>query len=288
MEFKKLQSKNGVTVPVAFFEAQGDATATILMQSAMGVRAKFYRGFAENLSEAGINVALMEQRGHGESPYRPGRSSDFDCADFIYEDIPAAIEYVRDTVSDALVPLYIAGHSMGGHMAASYAALRPEDVDGLMLFACGLPCPHYFPKKEARLIKSLLRLLPLLLFVFGYFPGKRVGFADREFSSFMRDWKRMAQTGNYNFARVDADVEAAAAKFNKPVAVFSMENDTFAPIDAVLAIADKFKSAPIAKRRMLAADLSGYTGHFDWVKGMDEGVKKVLGVISHFNDKKEK
>jgi predicted alpha/beta hydrolase len=288
MEFKKLQSKNGITVPVAFFEAQGDATATILMQSAMGVRARFYRAFAENLSAAGINVALMEQRGHGESPYRPSRSSDFDCADFIYEDIPTAIEYVRKAVPDPSVPLYIAGHSMGGHMAASYAALHPDDIDGLMLFACGLPCPHYFPKKEARLIRSLLKLLPFLLFVFGHFPGKRVGFADREFRSFMLDWRRIAKTGNYDFMRVEADIESAAAKFNKPVAVFSIENDTFAPIDAVLAVADKFKSAPIAKRRMLAADLKGHTGHFDWVKGMDEGVKKVLGVISHFNDKKEK
>jgi predicted alpha/beta hydrolase len=276
-EFQVINSSVGTQIPIAFYPAD-KAKVTLLMLPAMGVRASFYRHFAKYMSENGIAVYLMEQRGHGHSTYRASRQHDFACVDYIEEDIKTAISWIKSKCVPE-TPFYLGGHSMGGHMAVSYAGLFPDDIDGLLTIACGLPHPDVFDGKVGRRITSLARLLPFILFLWGYFPGERIGFAGREFKSYMKDWLVMVQTGNYDFKNVSANIEAGIRNFTKPVHIFSVEADDFAPIKSVGAIGDKFVNADVARPHLTAADLDGCIGHFDWVKGMKTAAPKVAAAL---------
>ncbi|UTW56717.1 alpha/beta fold hydrolase [Kordiimonas sp. SCSIO 12610] len=269
IQFEMLQGPAGAEIPVASYPVQ-NARGILLMLPAMGVRASFYRPMAEALNQQGVSVFLMEQRGHGQSPYRASRKTDFTCREYIEEDIKTTVAWIKGQ-SDNAIPLYLGGHSMGGHMTASYVGLFGDDVDGMMIIACGLPHAEAFDNKVAKRLTKLSRLLPFILFFWGYYPGEKIGFAGNEFRSFMKDWLGMVKTGNYQFSGIDADIEKGIQVFDKPVHVFSIEGDDFAPVKSALAVTDKFKNATVHHRHLLASDLNNQIGHFDWVRGMNVG-----------------
>jgi predicted alpha/beta hydrolase len=242
------------------------------------VRASFYRGFAEHMSAEGVSVFLMEQRGHGRSPYRASRSDDFTCHDYVEEDIKTTIAWIKESHTPK-TPLYVGGHSMGGHMSACFAGLYGDEIDGFMTIACGLPHPDVFDGKIGKRITKLSRFLPFILFLWGYFPGERIGFAGREYKSYMLDWLGMVKTGDYAFKGMSGDIEAGIKKFKKPVYIFSVEADDFAPIKSALAIGEKFTGTEVKHKHLLAGDLNGHTGHFDWVKGMKSAAPKIAAVL---------
>jgi predicted alpha/beta hydrolase len=284
VEFQTIESEGNIKIPVAAYVAKG-ARAALLMLPAMGVRAGFYRKFAEQLMENGITVFLMEQRGHGHSPYRASRSHDFACRDYVDEDIKTTLRWAKDQISSD-IPFYLGGHSMGGHMAVCYAGLYGDEIDGLMTIACGLPHADVFDGKVGRRITKLARLLPLILLVWGYFPGERIGFAGREFKSFMKDWLQMVKTGNYGFQGMRRNIEDEIRKFTKPVHIFSVEDDDFAPVRSAEAIGLKFINAPVYREHLEGEILDGFKGHFDWVKGKGAIAARVAGALTKHREGK--
>lgn len=64
-----LATGDGHAVPLCWFTAT-PPRANIVLMAALGVAARFYLPLAEALRGAGCNVALVEQRGHGESTLR--------------------------------------------------------------------------------------------------------------------------------------------------------------------------------------------------------------------------
>jgi alpha-beta hydrolase superfamily lysophospholipase len=82
---------------------------------------------ANALNEAGITVHAYDQRGHGNSPGRPGyihrfKQSVQDCEDYL--------DHIAPLIDD--LPLFILGHSAGGLLLATLAQQRPHLATGLL------------------------------------------------------------------------------------------------------------------------------------------------------------
>lgn len=84
--------------------------------------------FSRSLKRAGFRIYAPDLPGHGES----NRLSEYTY------DIPSQVAFVEDFLgATGVESVHLAGNSMGGHIAAAYAATHPERVLSLGLFNAG-------------------------------------------------------------------------------------------------------------------------------------------------------
>lgn len=103
------------------YDVVGDG-ALVVCVPGMGELRSSYRYTAPALTEAGLRVATMDLRGHGDS----------DAAFERYDDV-AVGEDVIALIAESGGPAVVIGNSMGAAGAVWAAAERPDDVSGLVL-----------------------------------------------------------------------------------------------------------------------------------------------------------
>ena len=272
-----IHTDGGTDIPIMVAKPAQPQRAVFLLLPALGIRAKFYSKLAEGLAAYGTSTIVVEQRGNGESPYRPGDGSRFGLRDYLDIDIAAATTWVQKEFPG--VPIYIGGHSLGGHMAALAGALHPEHYAGIVRLACGFPYHKDFPRPSSTFIKVMILTIPLLTWLVGYFPGSRLGFGGREYRELMMDWRLWAKSGSYENRRFPGS-EAAMATYPKRVISIGFNNDTLAPDAAINRSVGMFRTADVTQLKLSAAQQGDYLGHINWAKKPD-GV--VLALIDWFN-----
>ena len=99
--------------------------ALIIFLHSLGEHCGRYEDMAEKLNEAGYGVCRFDCRGHGRSDGPRGDVQDFQ--DYLH-DVDTVVELVRKAFPG--LALFLMGHSMGGLVAAAYAAEYPGKVDG--------------------------------------------------------------------------------------------------------------------------------------------------------------
>ena len=263
MESWRISSGNGYQVPVSWYPAS-HSDATVVLMAALGVGATFYQLLAVALQQAGINVALVEQRGHGASALRPSRNTDFGFREALQQDIPAVLEHLRQQTPPARC--YLMGHSLGGHYAAITAGRFPDRIDGVIITACGSPWVEAFSGRTRRQLKLLCWLIPLFNLLLGYYPGDRIGFGGREARTLMADWLALAKTNVYHARGMNENFDAAIGRYRGPVLSIRLADDPFAPEAAMAAVSDKFHAARVDKVVISAAELGDKADHFRWVR----------------------
>jgi len=261
----QLDTASTYSVPVGWYAAVGvPARANVVLMAALGVAAGFYRKFAADLAGRGFNVALMEQRGHGDSALRPSRRQDWGFAEVLDEDLPATLERVREKAPQ--LPLLLMGHSLGGHYAAIYAGLHAAQIDGVVMIATGSPWWRAFQGRTRRLVHQLTYLIPVAGLLLGYYPGERIGFGGREARTLMLDWRDLARSNRYSARGSRQDLEAGIAEYAGPVLAVRFADDPFAPQAAVEAVTGKFARADLVQRVLDAGQLGDKADHFRWAR----------------------
>ncbi len=241
------------------------ARAGVLWLPALGVGARHYQAFAAALADAGIACALHEWRGVGSSNRRASRKCDWGYRELLEQDIPASLAAARQACPD--LHWVIAGHSLGGQLAALFGALNPHAVRGVASVASGSP---YWKQYRGRLHVAL-RAMPLIVHavtaVFGYYPGKRLGFAGRESRTLMRDWARTARSGCYEGYGEGHHAERTLKQFSKPVLGIRLSEDRLCPEASLDWLLAKTPQAPIERVLLTAEDFSSrLASHFSWLK----------------------
>ena len=271
----------GYQLPLDWFPAAAPASTVVLMP-ALGMGARFYQPLARALQAKGLNVALLEQRGHGDSPWRPSRKCDWGFREPLVDEIPAVLEWLGITVPGQSI--YLMGHSLGGHFAAMAAGRYPQQVDGVILAACGSPWIGGFSDKTARQLKVLCRLIPPACALLGYYPGKQLGFGGREARTLMTDWLAVAKTNRYQASGLSEDLDSDIATYRGPVLCLRLQDDPFAPRDAVHAVTDKFIQADVEHRVLNTQVLGDKADHFRWVRTPEAVAGTILGWLRQIRE----
>lgn len=256
-----LPVSDGYRVPASWYEAS-EGRATVVLMTALGVGARFYAPMAEALRGLGLHVALVEQRGHGDSALRASRRVDFGLRETLALDVPAVMAHART----AGVPVYLMGHSLGGHTAAMLAGLRPAEVAGVILVGCGSPFLGVYTGKTRLQLELLVRILPVLVSLFGHYPGARVGFGGREARRLMDDWRRLACTGRYHAAGLGTDPELGIGSYEGRVLCVRLADDTFGTPAATAAVTDKLSAATTTQVVLDADALGAPADHWRWAR----------------------
>ena len=237
----------------------------VLWLPAMGVSARHYQMFASALAEHGIASAVHEWRGAGSSSLRASRVCDWGYHELLHLDIPASLAAARRC--DSALDWIVGGHSLGGQLAALFAAMNPDQVSALALVATGSPWWRTFSGRMRHMLRVIPWIVGAVTSLTGYYPGKRLGFAGRESRGVMRDWARTTREGCYADYASGADSEQALARLAKPVLGVRLDEDSFCPEASLRWLLEKFVEAPIERKHLNATDFQSATAdHFSWLK----------------------
>jgi predicted alpha/beta hydrolase len=259
--------------------AAAAARAIIVICPAMGVSAGYYDRFAEAIAAShGCHVAITDLRGQGSSSLRASRRVDWGYATMIERDWPALVEGLRQSWPG--LPLYLLGHSQGGQLSLLYLARQPEGVDGVITIACGSTYFRGWPFPASLNILARTQFVRGPALALGYFPGNKLGFGGRQARSEMRDWANAALNGRYDLIDAGMDYEAALWRVSKPVRIFSLDGDDFAPRGAADVLVQKLPPARVQHHHLTTADLPAEAlDHFRWSRSPQAVVPRLLASV---------
>lgn len=257
------------------FEPPRTPAAVFLVLPAMGVRASYYDPLGLALARAGQAAVVAELRGQGKSNLRAGRRVDWGYHEAVVFDLPAMLEATRATFPGH--PVYLLGHSLGGHLGALFLALRPDAAAGLVLVASGTTWHRNWPVPRRYTLLLQMQLGGLIARTLGYFPGRRLGFADRQARREMLDWAALGRHGRFRPRGPDLDYEAALARVRCSVFSYTFEGDTYTPRAAADHLVDKLAGAAVRRVHLGPADVpAACLHHFQWARTPDPVLSHIL------------
>ncbi|MEM6725817.1 MAG: alpha/beta fold hydrolase [Bacteroidota bacterium] len=269
MEAQKIhiQLSDGVSTEVTLFE-HAAPKALILLFTAMGVEARYYKPFATALSEVGYHVVSMDYRGNGGSSVRPSRSVNYGYETIVTIDYAEVIEQMHQQFPQ--LPILYLGHSLGGQLCSLSAARFPGMAKGLIQVACCSVYYKCFPGQE-RSAWFATRIFDKIARLRGFFPGNLVGFAGKESMNVMQDWCTQGKTGRYDLANSDFDYETALSNLKIPLLAIGVANDYLAPTPAREHLHAKFHPDSPQTHLEWSEKTTGRTdlNHFSWARKPD-------------------
>ncbi|RFF28171.1 MULTISPECIES: alpha/beta fold hydrolase [unclassified Wenzhouxiangella] len=244
---------------------------TLLFLPGMGLSARLFIRFAHSLAERGIEVFIHEWRGNGSSSLRASRQSNWGYRELI-DDIGAARRAISDHAPEGHL---LGGHSLGAQFACLSAATEPQGCRGLVIVAGGSPYWRVFPWPMKAVMMATMFAFPFLGSLFGYYPGKRIGFAGNEARDVMADWARSARSGQYRPAGMDMDLEAALQALELPVLALDMADDWFVPPGSLEWLVGKLTGCDVSKRVIEAKGDAQKADHYAWMKQPDRTAEAI-------------
>lgn len=235
------------------------ARAVVIINAATSVRCRFYSRFADYLYANGVDVITYDYRGIGESRPATLRGFQASWSDWGTLDFEAMLGRARREFPGQ--PIDVVGHSFGG-CAAGLAASAPAIRRLVTVGAQFAYWRDYAADSRWQLLCKWHLAMPLLTRVFGYFPGKRLGWMEDTPAGVVRDWatpaaayehrpsgRRLATLG---FAGVQADILA-----------ISLTDDPFGTVPAIERLLGYFKASARTHLRIAPHEIDeADVGHF--------------------------
>lgn len=253
--------RNGNQLGVQSYPEPDHADApAVIIWPAMGVPARFYRPFAEQLVAEGLAVHVVDLRGVGASSPRPDRGSQYG-----YPELAADVGAVRDWLAPRIAgrPTLLLGHSLGAHICLLHLALgdRPGP-SGVAVVAAGLAYWRTYPRARGLLTLAQTQVVAKVTTLLGVWPGW--GFGGRQARGVIRDWAYTARHGRYR-PIAGADPEPTLAALRVPVLAVSIAGDDFVPSFSLDHLCRKLVSAPI-ERVHYNDETRVPLNHFTWAR----------------------
>ena len=121
-------------------------TGSVVMVHGLRTSSSMWRYQVQALRARGFDVVTPDLPGHGSRVHER-----FTLAE--------GVATIDRAVTDAAGPVFLVGFSLGGYLAARWAAERPRDVTGLLLASCGTQ-PTRLILDVWRLGAAAIHLLP--------------------------------------------------------------------------------------------------------------------------------
>ncbi|MFN3340658.1 MAG: alpha/beta fold hydrolase [Dietzia sp.] len=268
----ELRHADGSTSPLLIVEAgaRDPGRPAVLVLPGIAVGARYYLPLARALAAQGVDVAITELRGQGESTHRIGRGGGAaGYHESAAEDVPLALDAMHRELGTR--PVVLLGHSMGAQIGVYHLARHDPRVVGLVAVAAQSPFHRGYPRRVGRRLRMGSILLPTIGWLAGHVPGQFFGASGRIPADRISDWSRLAATGAMQPARADLDYRAGLARVTVPALAVVIAEDPLAPESAARGLLAMLPGA----RTSLEVEPEAL-GHNTWARKPAEVVARVL------------
>ncbi len=202
-----LTTADGYPIAATRYPSLGPTRAHLVMAGATGVPQGFYRRFAKFASSQGYCVMTLDYRGIGRSRPASLRGFRMDYLDWGRQDLAAAV----DAMSTPELPLYVVGHSYGGH---AFGLLpNHHKVAALYTFATGAGWHGWMPLAERLRVMFMWRVVgPIIVRAKGYLAWNWMGMGEDLPLDVFHQWKHWCTFPRFFFE--DPKMTHLAANFD--------------------------------------------------------------------------
>lgn len=203
----------------------------IVINPATGVLARYYHRYARYLAEAGFAVVTYDYRGIGASRPPTLRGCRFRWRDWGERDFDAALRFALALRLPGLVQ--VVGHSIGGFLPG----FSPEAhrIDRMLTVGAQYAWwRDYAELHRRRLFLKWHVAMPALTLLFGYFPGRRLGWLEDLPAGVANEWsfRRARMEASYPTAE-RAAILARFAAVRATILAIGMSDDAIATPQAI-------------------------------------------------------
>lgn len=263
---RELIAADGYVLGASLYPAQGPVRGRLVVAGATAVPQGFYQRFARFAGERGYEVLTFDYRGIGRS--RPPSLKGFrmDLLDWARQDLAAAV----DAMADDALPLYVVGHSYGGHAFGLLPNHRK--VAGFYVFGTGAGWHGYMPLGERLRVLLMWKLvLPLLTWWKGYCPWRMLGMGEDLPVDAYRQWRHWCRFPRYFFDDpAMRGIEAHYAAVTTPIVAANASDDLWASPASRDAFIDAYRHAPLVRTELDPARVGGKVGHMGYFRPIAE------------------
>jgi predicted alpha/beta hydrolase len=220
-----LNTADGYKISALKYLAHGAVKGNLVIAGATGVPQRFYRRFAEYASAQGFTTLTLDYRGIGLSKPATLKGFHMNYLDWARQDIAAAVE----TMATPDVPLFMVGHSYGGH---AFGLLpNHQRVSRFYTFATGAGWHGWMPPLERIKVQLMWNIIgPILTRWKGYLAWSKLGMGEDLPLSVFNQWREWCRFPRYFFE--DPAMPQVAAQFAQvrtPIIAANALDDLWAP-----------------------------------------------------------
>lgn len=233
----------------------------VVVNAATGVLERYYHFYARFLADAGFDALTYDYRGIGLSRPPRLRGCRYRWRDWGEQDFEAAVGFAAEQRRGG--KLLVVGHSIGGFLPGLAESCRLVDRM-LTVGAQYAYWPDYAARHRMRLLLKWHVAMPAMTAVFGYFPGRRLGWLEDLPARVAYEWsfKRRRMELSY-LPEVRAAVLGRFASFRGPILAVAMSDDEFGTRPAIERALGYYSNAPKAMVVLTPRDLGFESvGHF--------------------------
>ena len=259
---------DGYPLHVRIWRQPEAAAPVVIINPATSVLSRYYSRFASYLHSHGFHVVCYDYRGIGDSRPQQLRHFQANWLDWGGQDFEGVLRYVIGAFPDS--PIQLVAHSVGGLLVG----LVPSSHRVQRVFAMGSQFAYWPDYAANRRVPMYLRwhiVMPIITALFGYFPGKRLGWLEDTPTGIVQDWnaatERLEQTWkNDARLRTPEQQQALVAQYGRVAAdwlAFTVTDDPFGTEVATHRLLDYYRGSNRQHLRLDPAQLDGQgIGHF--------------------------
>ena len=246
----------------SFGDAQS-ARAGVLIVPAMGVEQQYYAPFAHWLFEQGYFAVTFDYRGVGHSRQGSLRHEKADVMTWAQHDAASMVDWIGQRIDGK--PLGWIGHSLGGQILG---LLRNADrIAAMATVAAGSGYWREYTPGLRRIAPLLwYAIVPTLLPLFGYFPGRRLNMIGDVPAGVMRQWRSWCLDPDYLFGVEDSRWRVTYSTLQQPILSLSFTDDEYMSARNIESLHAFYSGTPQTLRRIeprdVGADRIGHFGFF--------------------------
>ena len=259
---RTLTAADGYVLGGTHFPAQGVLRGRLIVAGATAVPQGFYKRFAQFASARGYETLTFDYRGIGLS--RPPSLSGFrmDLLDWGRLDLAAAV----DGMAGDDVPLYLVGHSYGGHAFGLLPNHRK--IAGFYVFGTGAGWHGYMPAGERLRVLAMWKIVfPVLTWWKGYCPWKMLGIGEDLPVDAYRQWRHWCGFPRYFFDDpAMRGIEDDFAEVRTPIVAVNALDDLWAPPISRDAFIQGYRNAPLTRDDLDPRRIGGKVGQMGYFR----------------------
>ncbi len=266
MQIKELtiRADDGFALAATLIEPVTSNGRVVLINSAMGVKRRYYSKYAAFLAGQGFTVMTYDYRGIGDSRPTSLRGFKAQLWEWGALDQAAMLAWLRHDYPTS--ELLVIGHSIGGQIVG----LTSENayIKGVMGVAAQNGYWMRWPGIHKTWIAALwFIVVPVLCPLFGYFPGSKLGMGEDVPAGVAQEWAKAGRSPGYLLDIHGGTDHDYYACLKAPFRSYSFEDDYYAPRRTVEALLDFYPNARSEHRHLKPADIgTAKIGHFGFFR----------------------